>query len=116
MNKPIRLAAFSSGMVVLSAMMAVSARADLSGTTILSPVIAPPGGYAANPQEYLSVAWSVSENSSDIYTYSYTITNPKGDEFMNGNGVPNGTPEIFAAFSLDFNTTAAGAYIANSQM
>ena len=86
-----------------------------TGTTILAPVIAPTGGYALNPQEYLSVGWSVSENASDIYTYSYTVSNPGGDVLMTDSGGLTATPEIFETFGVGFDTTAPGAYISGTE-
>lgn len=86
-----------------------------SGTSILAPALAPAGGYAANPQEYLQVAWTVSENASDVYTYSYTLQNPAGDVLLNNDGSATKSPEVFEAFSVAFNTAAPGAFLTGSQ-
>lgn len=88
---------------------------DLTGTSILAPVIAPTGGYGENPQEYLSVAWSVTENPSHVYTYSYTVENPAGDVLLNPDGSLTTTPEVFSLFSIGFETAQPGAYLAGSQ-
>jgi len=71
-------------------------------------------GTATGP-EALTVNWSVVENGSDIYTYSYTIQNPPGDVLLGSGGSPTLSPEIVDAFSVGFDTTAAGAYVAGSQ-
>ncbi len=86
-----------------------------NGISILAPTFAPTGGYAANPQEYLSVAWTVAELSPGDYKYTYNVSNPAGDVLLNSSGGLTGTPEIFDAFSVGFNTTAAGAYLAGTQ-
>jgi hypothetical protein len=83
---------------------------DISGSSLLAPSLAPVGGYAENPQEYLVVSWSVVEDASDIYTYSYSIKNPAGDVLLNSSGVPTSTLEIFDSFSVDFNLATPGAY------
>lgn len=86
-----------------------------SGSAILAPSLAPTGGYAVNPQEYLQVSWSVVENASDVYTYSYTLQNPANDVLLNNDGTLTSSPEQVEAFSLSFNTAAPGAYISGSQ-
>jgi hypothetical protein len=86
-----------------------------SGSSLLAPSIAPTGGHASNPQEYLSVGWSVVENASDIYTYSYTLQNPAGDVILNSSGGLTATPEIYNGFSVNFDTTLTGAYLPGTQ-
>jgi len=81
-----------------------------SGTSILADAF----GTATGP-EALAISWSVVENSSLIYTYSYVVNNPLGDVLLNNNGSPTTTPEIVDAFGVDFNTTVPGAYVMNSQ-
>jgi hypothetical protein len=81
-----------------------------SGQAILADAF----GVATGP-EALTVDWSVLENSSGIYTYTYTILNPAGDLILNDAGVPTSTPEIVDAFSIGFNTTLPGAYVPGSQ-
>lgn len=88
---------------------------DQTGTSILGPSLAPTGGYAQNPQEYLTISWSVIENNSGVYTYSYTLNNPTGDVLLNPNGSLTATPESVDYFSVSFNTTAPGAYMDGSQ-
>jgi hypothetical protein len=82
-----------------------------SGTSTLAPAVVPIGGYGANPQEYLGVSWSVVENASGTYLYSYTVHNPAGDVVLNPAGGLTSTPEVFDGFSVDFNTTLAGEYL-----
>jgi len=88
---------------------------NLSGTSILAPVLAPTGGYAVNPQEYLPVVWTVMENASQVYTYSYTAENPVGSVLLNADGSLTQTSEVFDLFSVSFNTTVPGAYLPGSQ-
>jgi len=71
-------------------------------------------GTATGP-EALTVGWSVVENSSDIYTYSYIVQNPTGDLLLNGDGSPTSTSEIVDAFSVQFDATIPGAYQAGTQ-
>jgi hypothetical protein len=87
---------------------------DETGTSILAPSVAPTGGYAQNPQEYLSVAWSVVENQNGVYTYSYTLNNPANDVLLNNDGSLTGVPESFNYFTMGFNTTVPGALVPNS--
>jgi hypothetical protein len=83
-----------------------------SSTSTLAPSVIPIGGYGANPQEYLVVSWSVTENTvSDVYTYSYTVKNPAGDVLLNPNGTLTSTPEVVDYYEVDFNTTANGALV-----
>ena len=65
--------------------------------------------------EALTVDWSVAEDGSGIYTYSYTIQNPAGDVILNDAGEPTSTPEVVDAFSIGFDTTLPGAYVPVSQ-
>lgn len=88
---------------------------NISGTSTLAPSLTPIGGYGASPQEYLSVSWSVVENPSGIYLYSYTVHNPVGDVLMNPSGGLTSTPEIFDSLAVDFNTTVAGEYLPGTQ-
>ena len=108
----------ASGLFLLSGVLSGTAEAqgllNESGIAILAPTLAPVGGYASNPQEYLSVAWSVVESESGLYTYSYTVQNPAGDVVLNANGSLTSTPEIYDVFSTDFNTSASGAYVTGS--
>ncbi len=108
--------ALASGVILLSGLLCQTAHAqnvliESSGAlpSILAPTPAPPGGYALNPQEYVTVAWQVWENLSDsAYTYYYTVYNPPGDVLYSG-GALGTTPEDVADYSVDFNT--AGAYV-----
>jgi hypothetical protein len=70
---------------------------------------------ASSGPETLTVDWSVIENSSDIYTYTYTIENPAGDVLLNNDGSPTSSPEVVDAFSVLFDTTAPGAFVLSSQ-
>ncbi len=118
MKNEMRPAALVFGTIAMSTIMSQSLPAaplNETGSSILAPVIAPTGGYASNPQEYLTVSWSVVENLSDVYTYTYTVHNPAGDVLMNDNGSLTTTPEVFDAFSVGFNTTAPGAYLTGTQ-
>jgi hypothetical protein len=113
-----RIATFAAAIFISTpSIFSLNAQSLLNetGTSILAPTLAPPGGYASNPQEYLSVSWSVVENASLVYTYTYTIQNPTGDVLMNNNGTLTTTPEIYEAFSIGFDTTVPGAYIPNTQ-
>jgi hypothetical protein len=112
--KPI--VALAAGAILLTGALCQTARAqnivvesDLT-PSILAPTPAPPGGYAVNPQEYLSVAWEVTENLSDsVYTYYYDVSNPSGDVLYNSDGSLGTTLEDVAYFSVDFPTT--GNYV-----
>jgi hypothetical protein len=86
-----------------------------SGSSILSPSLAPTGGYASNPQEYLNVGWMVVESGSGVYTYSYTVQNPAGDVILNSTGGLTSTPEIADSFSIDLNTAIPNAYLPGTQ-
>jgi hypothetical protein len=85
-----------------------------SGRATVNPLPAPTGGYGANPQEYLAVSWSVVENASKIYLYSYTVQNPAGDVLVTPAGGLTATPATFDTFSVDFNTTPSGKYLPGS--
>ena len=112
--KPI--VALAAGAILLTGALCQMVRAqnivvesDLT-PSILAPTPAPPGGYAVNPQEYLSVAWEVTENLSDsVYTYYYDVSNPSGDVLYNSDGSLGTTLEDVAYFSVDFPTT--GNYV-----
>jgi hypothetical protein len=107
-----------AGAILLSGAFSPTAQANTlisSGTSTLAPSVAPTGGYGANPQEYLTISWSVSENASDIYTYSYTVNNPAGDVLLNSDGSLTSTSEIVDDFDVTFNTTVPGAYLSGSQ-
>ena len=83
---------------------------DISGTSSLADAF----GTATGP-EALLVNWSVVESPSLVYTYSYTIQNPVGNVLLNNDGSPTSIPEIVDAFSVGFDTTVPGAFIAGSQ-
>lgn len=70
---------------------------------------------AASGPEALTVSWSVVENASDIYTYSYTVNNPAADVVLNNSGSPTSQPAAVDAFSVAFDTTVPGALVAASQ-
>jgi hypothetical protein len=121
MRNALKPTIFRSAAVLLTiAALGQTARAtpllNESGTALLAPVVAPPGGFASNPQEYLPVAWTVVENASLVYTYSYTVQNPANDVILTGSGGLSTTPEIVDQFTVDFNTTAPGTFIPGSQM
>ena len=112
------IVALISGAILLAGAPPETARAqsllDESGTSTLAPSLTPVGGYGANPQEYLQVSWSVVENPSGIYFYSYTVNNPAGDVLLSPAGGLTSTPEIFDTFSVDFDTTKPGEYLPGS--
>jgi hypothetical protein len=60
-----------------------------SGTSALADVF----GTSTGP-EALTVSWSVVENASDVYTYTYSLNNPAGDVLLNDNDTPTSTPEV----------------------
>jgi hypothetical protein len=78
---------------------------DISGTSILADV----NGTATGP-EALTVAWSVVENGSGIYTYSYDISNPANDVQLAGAYNP-GASEYFDSFTVSFDAAAPGAVL-----
>lgn len=80
-----------------------------SGSSYLADVL----GSGPTSPESLTVSWSVSEDLSGIYTYSYTVFNPAGDIQLPGSVSP-GSPEIVDYYSVNFDTTVAGALIPGS--
>jgi hypothetical protein len=106
---PKTIVALAVGAILLCGLLGQTAQAQLllneSGTSILADSF----GTATGP-EALTVSWSVVENVSLVYTYSYSVNNPAGDVNLN-----NGSPEPVDAFSVGFDTTAPGAYIIGSQ-
>jgi hypothetical protein len=101
-TRPINITALTAGAILLSALLGKTAQA----TSVLADVLGTDSG-----PEALPISWSVVENASLVYTYSYTVNNPAGDVLLN-----NGTPEVVDAYSVSFDTTAPGAYIASSQL
>jgi len=98
------------GLTATLASSPVLAQLNESGTSTLADAF----GTASGP-EALTVNWSVVE-VANIYTYSYTVNNPLGDVLLNPQtGQPTGTSEIVDFFAVTFDTTAPGAYLANSQ-
>jgi len=117
--KPI--VALASGVILLSGLLCPAVQAQntviSSGNSTLAPSVIPLGGYGANPEEYLVVSWSVTENNiSDIFTYGYTVNNPAGDVILNPDGSLTSTPDSVNNFEVTFNTTAPGAYLPGSIM
>ena len=98
------------GSVSASATLAVLVESSAGTPAILADVL----GTASGP-EALTVSWSVTENASDVYTYTYVVNNPSGDVLLNNDGSLSSTPEIVDAFSVSFDTTASGAYTTGSQ-
>jgi hypothetical protein len=78
---------------------------NISGTSTLADV-----NGTATPPEALTVSWSVVENVSSVYTYTYVINNPAGDVLLPGSYAP-GLPEIVDSFTVDFNAAAPGALV-----
>jgi hypothetical protein len=110
-RKPI--APWAAGVLLLcgACCQPVSAQSLIeSGSSYLSDVL----GSGPTSPETLQVSWSVTENMSDVYTYSYTIFNPAGDVVLNSMGGPTMTPEIVDSFNVGFDTTQPGAYVPNS--
>ena len=111
---PKTIIALAAGAILLSGLLGQTAQAQLllneSGTSILADSL----GANTGP-EALPISWSVVENASLIYTYTYTVNNPVGDVVLDNTGTPTSTPEPVDAFSVGFDTTAPGAYIMNSQ-
>jgi hypothetical protein len=97
---------------LLCAGLCQTARAQsfISGSSILGPYVTPVVGYAANPQEYLTVYWSVLDVSG-LYTYSYMVFNPTGDVLMNKDGTLQAGSEIVDSFQVSFNGSAPGAVV-----
>lgn len=103
--------ALVSGPFLLSGLLASTAQAALTpgGTGISgSSVLADADGVATGP-EAITVNWSVVESLSDVYTYSYDISNPAGDVLLG-----SGLPEIVDDFTVAF-PAAVGAIVANSE-
>jgi len=96
--------------ISLSALLCQTSQAGLapggsiSGTSILADAL----GANTGP-EALVINWSVSESLSDVYTYTYIVNNPAGDQLLGGPNV--GSPEIVDDFAVDFNTTEPGALL-----
>ena len=111
---PKTIVALAVGAILLSGLLGQTAQAQLllneSGTSILADSF----GTATGP-EALTVSWSVVESVTLGYTYSYSVNNPVGDVVLGNTGLPTSTPENVDAFSVSFDTTVAGAYIAASQ-
>jgi hypothetical protein len=105
----------ASGAIMLPGLLCQTAQAqgllNESGESILADAL----GTATGP-EALIVSWSVVENASDIYTYTYTVNNPSGDVRLNNKGRPTSTREIVDSFSVDVNTRVPGAYLPGSQI
>ncbi|MGP8198456.1 MAG: hypothetical protein ACLQU4_03010 [Limisphaerales bacterium] len=109
------LLAFVSGAIALPALLCQTAQAggllNETGESVLADVF----GTSSGP-EALVITWSVVENTSDIYTYSYDVHNPAGDVLLNSEGQPTSTPEVVDSYSVSFDTTAPGAYVPSSQV
>ena len=108
--------ALDSVVVLLFAVMCPMLRAQStvieSGTSTLAPTILPLGGFQGNPEEYLIISWSVTQNTiSDIYTYSYTVNDPVGDVVLNDNGSLASNPQSVNNIEVSFNASAAGAVV-----
>src|SRR5271165_1142241 len=92
------ITALATGAILLPIFHGQTASATLldeSGASTLADAFGIPTG-----PETLTVNWSVVENAADIYTYSYTVQNPSGDDILNDNGTPTATAEIVDAFSV----------------
>src|SRR5271168_36514 len=102
LNQNVKLALASGAALLLGALCpTVHAQSTVveSGTSLLAPQLAPVGGYALNPQEYITVSWFVVETTpSDVYTYAYTVNNPAGDVELNPDGTLTATPETFSEY------------------
>jgi hypothetical protein len=111
--------ALAAGAIILLGVFCQTARAQFAPLTPGGPAdtgtaaLADALGVSTGP-EALTISWSVSENVSDIYTYSYVVNNPMGDVVLNNMGGPTMTPEIVDAFSVGFDTTFPGAYVNGS--
>jgi hypothetical protein len=108
------IVALSSAAILLSGLPGQTAPATqvMSGTATLADAF---GTAEANPtDEDLTVSYLVTL-ASGVYTYSYTVNNPSGDVLLNGDGSPTTIPEVVDAFSVAFDTTVPGAYLASSQ-
>lgn len=77
------------------------------GTSILADVFDTSSG-----PEALTVSWFVIEDqNSGLYTYSYNVNNPAGDQELNLQGQPNGIAETFNSFQVSFNASLPGAVV-----
>jgi hypothetical protein len=106
------IAALASATILLGGSLCQTSQAVLlneSGTSVLADVL---GANTGN--EALTVDWSVVENASLIYTYTYTIYNPSGDVQLPGSASP-GSPEVVDAFTVGFDTTVPGAFLSGTQ-
>jgi hypothetical protein len=109
-KKPI--GALAAGAILLGGLLNQTAQAQSvlieSGTSILANVF----GTTTSP-EALTVSWFVVENTATaVYTYAYNVNNPSGDVMLSNTDQPTATPETVDGFSLSFNTTLPGAFIA----
>jgi hypothetical protein len=83
---------------------------DEKGNSVLADVF----GTASGP-EALIVTWTVVENASGIYTYSYNVNNLAGDVLLTDSDQPTSKPEIVDTLTVAFDTTAPGAFVPLSQ-
>jgi hypothetical protein len=107
------LVALASGAILLAGFACQTVQAaplDETGSSYLSDAF----GSGSGSSESLTVSWSVVEDLSGIYTYTYTIDNPAGDVLLNNDGSPTTTPEVVFNYSVGFDTTAPGAYVLGS--
>jgi hypothetical protein len=108
------MVALASGAMLLPGLLSQTAQAqgllNESGTSTLVDVFGTATGTGP-----ITVSWSVVENASDIYTYSYTVNNTSGGAFPNYDDTLILKPEAVDAFSIDINTTLPGAYVPFSQ-
>lgn len=102
------LGALASGAFLACGMLVQPAHATIisSGTATLVDVIDDPIG---SPED-LTVTYQVNQTGS-LYTYTYMVNNPTGDVQLPGSASP-GSPEVVDAFSVTFDTTVPGAFIA----
>jgi len=97
------IAALTSGAILLSGLFCQSAHASLlniSGTSVLADT----RGATSGP-EAITVSWSVVENVSDVYTYSFSVNNPLGDVVLSPSA-DAGASEIVDTFVLNFDASA----------
>jgi hypothetical protein len=95
-TKPI--VALGCGAILLAVMPCQTTQAallDISGTSILADLN---GTGTASPPEALTISWSVIEDVSDVYTYTYYINNPAHDVVLSDD-----LPEIVGVFGVSFN-------------
>ena len=112
-SKP--LVVLALGAILIAGLRCQTAQAqevllNTSGSSVLADAL----GANTGP-EAITVFWSVVENVSSVYTYTYSVSNAVGDVVLDNHGNPTSTPEIVDAFSVGFDTTQPGAYIMNSQ-